>query len=474
MAESKAPKRVRASKVKEEKLEVESIVSEEKEDVIEKELDTTNDATDDTTDDATDVVIEQQEDAVETENNESESSLSDELVSEEDVEVEKNISAEVFGEDEEELPIEFDEVDKAALQETKKAEQEDLAKKMSKSLFVSDEEELLDKKLLEAGRKKKKELYSDAVIPLHDEVQYVSNSVIRKNEFLNLVDSMHTGRILYGTVVGIEMYCGMVSAVVKYGEFFRTIIPFDYFTTLTKDDEKLISKKGNNKSVSDAIKRKHIEDRIMSEVDFIVGKIDEENGIAIANRISAMNRKKISFFFSRSRNGEYGVKEGMKAEARIVRATSNYLYAELYGIEFKLSAEDIASVHIADVSEMYPVGTTAPVKILKLDREKKGKNYSIKVKVSIKEGMEDRRLSCFNFYSKGSRVLATVTGVETYGIFCRLEGANGVLDVLCSYPTNEFIRLPHVGSLVAVRITSKDEENIRLNGQIVKVLNYGD
>lgn len=482
MAERKAPKRTRASKETDEKKSLNETTEnveamKEVEEVKNAKAD--DEKVDEVKEEEKEVIEESKEDSVDDKVVDKAEEVSDENdetanVSEDEMDNVQKASETVFGEDETELPVTFEKPSEEEETKTQVAEQEDLAKKIAGTSFMSDEEELLDHKLLEAGKQKKRELYFDDVIPLHDSIQYESTSIIRKREFLNLVESMRTGKTLYGVVTGCCVYEGHITAIVKYGDFFRILIPFEFFTKLTKEDEEFIASRGGNKNASDARKRHRIEQRIMSEVDFIVGKIDEENGLAVANRLTAMSRKMVNFYFSKNRSGDYNINEGTRAEARIVRATSNYLVAELYGMEYRLSAEDLSAVRIPDVSEMFPVGSTAPVKIIALDRKKENKHYSISCKISIKEGMEDRRLSCFNFYARGSRVLATVTGVETYGIFCRLEGKGGVLDVLCHFPNNDYSELPSIGSLVSVLITGKDEENLRLNGVISRVLKYAN
>ena len=384
----------------------------------------------------------------------------------------RSVAESSFDEDDANVPAAFDKVSKEVEEKTKAKEQEDLAKRIAGASLLTDEEERINKKLIEAGGKVKKKLYSDSVIPLEDHIQYESTAMIRHNEYLSLVEALRTRKALKGRVTGSCVFDGRVTAIVKYGDFFRVLIPFDFFTHLSKEDVEFIASKGNNKNVIMDRQRLRVDQRFNSEVDFIVGKVDEENGLAVADRLSAMARKKMDFYFGKNRNGEYRINEGQKVEVRIVRATENYAVAEMYGMEYRLSAEDLAVVHIPDVSKVFPVGSTAPAKILMLKREKKGKVGNIKAKISIKEGLEDRRLSCFNFYTEGSRVLATVTGVETYGIFCRLEGSNGVIDVLCPFSQSDFVNIPTIGSLVSVLITNKDADSLRLRGNISRVLKY--
>lgn len=390
-------------------------------------------------------------------------------IAESDIKKGESIEAEMF-EENSNSGLMFDEIDPEALKETERLEKEEIMNKLSKTGSKSAKEELMERRIIEAGRKQRKEMYmSNDVIPLHDSgLSYVTEGEMMKREFLELVESQKAGKRLTGKVTGSTTIEGRPTAIVKYGKYFRVLIPFELFISPRKSDLDYIAK---HPEQEDKQKRLLVNQRARSEVDFIIRKVDEVNQIAIGDRISAMQREVRNWYFGKQKNGKYNLNVGDKVEARIVDATTMGLTVEVRGKEFRLYQQDISHRYMNDVSKEYEVGTTIPVIFTKLERVRASKTqWILNASVSIKEASNDPRRRYFDLYEVGTNVTAVVTGVETYGIYCRIEDSDGMADVLCKFSTEEYKKLPKEGSIVYLRITAKDEANLHLYGSLIRTL----
>jgi len=332
------------------------------------------------------------------------------------------------------------------------------------------------KSVVPASKKMRRILYSDSdIIPLGDELQFQSEGAHRKEKYLEIISSMRSRNVLTGTIYSTKTIDGMICAVVDYSPF-DVLLPQDFF--LTDRDKEVIASEQTDKD-KEKRTRRLINERIGSEVDFIVRKVDEENGVAIGDRIAAMNIRQRAWFFNKDRRGEYIIKEGTKAEARVVSANTNSITVETCGMEFKLKQESIAYTRIANVQAEYPVGSTVPIVFKKIERSTQAKKRTLKVVISMKEALVDTREREFNKYGVGDLVRATVTGVEPVGVFCRLGGLQGKQDILCKYPdvpkySTDTSVLPKLNDDVLVKILHKDEEDkegnkiYRIAGTIIR------
>ena len=334
------------------------------------------------------------------------------------------------------------------------------------------------KTVIPASKKMRKVLYSESdIIPLGDKLQFQSEGALRKEKYVEIMSSLRSHNVLTGKIYSTKTIDGMICAVVSYGPF-DVLLPQELF--LTEKDKRLIEQE-KDEVAKDKRARRLVNERIGSEVDFIIKKVDEESGIAIGDRISAMTVRQKAWFFSTDRNGDYLIKVGTKVEARVVSANTNSVTVEFGGLEFKLRQNDIAYTRIASVQEEYPVGTTVPIMIMAIERQRVDKKITLKVLVSMKEALPDTREREFNRYNKNDLVRATVTGIESFGIFARLGGKDGKQDILCAFPdipkySTDTSVLPNLNDDVLVKILHKDEEDedgnkvYRISGVIIRNL----
>lgn len=396
-------------------------------------------------------------------------SSEDSEIAADDVAMGEEIEAEMFDENQN-SGLMFDDIDPEALKETERLEKEEIMNTLSKTGSLSAREEIMERRIIEAGRKQRKLMYaSNDVIPLHDTgLSYVTEGEMMKREFLELVESQKAGKKLTGVITGSTTVGGEPTAIVKYGKYFRVLIPYECLLVPRKSDIDYMEKHPEQKEKQ---KRLLVNQRARSEVDFIIRNVDEVNRIAFGDRVAAMKREMRNWYFGRQKNGKYNLNAGDKVEARIVDTTTMGLTVEVRGKEFRLYQQDISYRYIPDVSKEFEVGTTIPVLIKSLERVRVDKKqWKLNASVSIKEANEDPRRRYFDLYEIGTNVTAVVTGVETYGIYCRIEDSDGMADVLCKFSTEEYKKLPKEGSIVFLRITAKDESNLYLYGTLIRTL----
>lgn len=335
--------------------------------------------------------------------------------------------------------------------------------------------------ITQASRDEKREIYSDGgIIPLGDELQFKSEGQKRHEEYITLVGSKRSHSCLTGTVHSISTHAGRICAVVRYGNF-TVLIPSEKF--LSDREEKAIAGQ-TDEGEKLRMRRRYATQRIGSQVDFVVTAIDEIEMLATGDRHEAMEIKKQAWYLSHRQNSTRPVLEkGTRAEARVVMATRNMLFVEVFGIEFVLREHDIAYVQIPNVSAEYPVGSTVPVIFTKLERERTDSGMSIRAQVSVKEAVSDPRKKEFDLVNLKDVVSATVTGVNENGIIVRLGGMTGKQDAMCQFQkktkANGFsseYEVPEIGKNVIVKIRKKEEFDSRQNpiyrvyGDIVRVL----
>lgn len=336
------------------------------------------------------------------------------------------------------------------------------------------------KGIVQASRNEKREIYSDqGIIPLADELQFKSEGQRRRDDYITLVGSKRSHSCLTGTIYSITTNAGHICAVIKYGSF-TVLIPSEKL--LGPREEKAIAEQ-SEEGEKTRMRRRFATQRIGSQVDFVVDAIDEMEMVAIGDRKEAMDIKKQAWYLSNDQNGEPALKKGTKAEARVVVASRNMLFVEVFGIEYVLREHDIAYVQIPNVAAEYPVGSTVPVVFTKLERERTDAGIVIHAQVSIKEAMTDPRKREFDMIQPKDVLAATVTGAVEGGIIVRLGGMGGKQDAMCQYQKktrangySSDYEVPPIGRNVIVKIRKKEEFDSKKNpiyrvyGDIIRVL----
>ena len=315
------------------------------------------------------------------------------------------------------------------IEETKKANQE--AKKAER---VSSE----------SGKK---------IISIDGKLKVDTDEDRRKNALISLNESFKGGKILTGHVTGVEKVGkNGPSVAVLYVEDFKIIIPatecIDIPDPGDRDPQKyeqyLLSK------------------RLKSEIDYVVKGIDEQKEIVVASRKEAMAKKCKEFLLETDKDGNYIVYEGAVVEARVVCTTRAGIIVEIFGVESYIPSRELSYQRIQDATQEFMVGQRVLAKILTIDRDLEAETVTIEA--SIKQANPNPYAKAMKRYNVNDKYVGEVSMIDENGVFVALEGG---VDVLCKYP--ERGARPPRGTIVTVRITTKNEEMNRLFGLITHV-----
>ena len=368
--------------------------------------------------------------------------------------------------------------DKEELAKTKREEKEEMLDKFAYAQKKQASEELLDKSIALMTPEEKATRFSDAgVIPIDSKIKYTSRTAKKKQDRVNITKAKITGEVLTGKVTGARMLKGNLYAKVQYNTF-TVLIAFEDMNISSKEDDNYI--KTHADSAAERRKRLLINERACSEVDFVVIGVDPEKSIAIGNRKIAMQRKLTNFYLSKNRKDEFNAKVGDRVEARIVMVSATRLICEVYGKEFVLFPDAISYARIPNVSAEYRVGDRCGVVFTNLERiPVEGGKWKLKLDVSMKEAEDDPRLDYFDSLAIGDTTTAVVTGIETWGVYCRLVDEDGLMDMMCEFKKDNrkngarvmMETPPEIGSEVLCMIEGLDPEQLRIRGSIVHVLN---
>ncbi len=275
----------------------------------------------------------------------------------------------------------------------------------------------------------------------------------KRNDLLDLVESMKSHRVLSGTIQGVERpenSPGNSLAVLYHGDF-KVIIPAEEMVTLPEDLHGL----SKNDALFSMVNR-----RMGAELDYIVKGIDQETGLAAASRLEAMSIKRREYYYGAGRDGNNLLYEGVCAEARVVSVLRGGVFVELFGVEAYIPLRELSYQRMLDATAVYQPGQRVVVKLLEIHREDRD---NIRVAASVKQAGANPYEKALKRYSVGNRYVGTVSMVDTTGVFVALDGG---IDCLCSYPKRG---RPPRGARVTVRILGINHETNRIWGVITHV-----
>lgn len=274
-----------------------------------------------------------------------------------------------------------------------------------------------------------------------------------RNDLLDLLESQKTGRILTGTIQGVERPPDTPSrslAVIYHGEF-KIIIP---------SEEAVEPPEDYRGRLPEDVLHDTLTKRLGAEVDYVIKGIDPAAGIAVGSRLEAMRARRKQYYLGTDRDGNYLLYSGVCAEARIVSVIRAGIFIDLFGLETYIPLRELSYQRWMDAAGYFQPGQRILVKVLELDRSDPG---HIKVKASVKQAGENPYERALRRYSVGNRYVGTVSMVDTNGVFVALDGG---IDCLCSYPKRG---RPPRGSRVTVRILGINRESNRIWGAITHI-----
>ena len=276
----------------------------------------------------------------------------------------------------------------------------------------------------------------------------VSTAEKKKREALiALTESQKARKILTGIVKGVEKVNGTAVAVVYY-ENFKIIIPAECMIEITPVQGK----------PEDQWPEYLLSKRLGSENNYIGKDINIEEELAVASRTEAMEIIKNERIFAKNPDNTPVFTVGSVAEARVVCSTRAGIFVEIFGVETYIRASELSYQRIQDATVNFPVGQYVLVKILSLEVDE---NNKVKLSASVKQAQENPYKKAMLRYQEGDKYIGTVSMVDEHGVFVALDGG---VDVLCQFPKRG--TRPTRGTMVTVRITTKNEEMNRIFGTI--------
>lgn len=288
-----------------------------------------------------------------------------------------------------------------------------------------------------------------AVVSIDNQRTVETDEDKAKNDLLDLVESLRTGRILTGTVQGVERTAddNEPLAVIYHGVF-KIIIPA-MEAVEPPDDYREMSPKDVHHYL--------LTKRLGAEIDFVVKGIDPKTNIAVASRLEAMRMKRKQYYFGTDREGNNLLYAGICAEARVVSVIRAGIFVDLFGVEVYIPLRELSYQRMLDASGYFQPGQRILVKVLEIDKTDRN---NLKVKASVKQAAENPYEKALRKYTVGNRYVGTVSMVDTNGVFVALDGG---IDCLCSYPKRG---RPPRGARVTVRILGINHETNRIWGAI--------
>lgn len=284
------------------------------------------------------------------------------------------------------------------------------------------------------------------VISLDGQRSELTPEARRRQDIIDLSESMKSRRVITGTIAGIERMDenpNLAYAVVYHGAF-KVIIPASEMFEFDED-------------AADNYRGATLSRRLGAEIDYVVKGIETDAGVAAGSRLEAMRQRRREYYLDTDRNGHHQLEAGDIAEARVVSVIRPGAFVELFGIEQFIPLEELSYLRWVDATTHFRVGDRVLVKILELDRSDRN---NISIKLSVKQAGEDAFKQAISRFKVGNIYVGNVTMITAVGVFVSFENVS----CLCQFPKR---KRPAIGSPVTVRILGADLERLRLWGAIV-------
>ena len=254
------------------------------------------------------------------------------------------------------------------------------------------------------------------VLSIDDQRTVETDADKARNDLLDLLESQKSGKILSGTIQGVERSDNQQAhslAVIYHGEY-KVIIP----------------------------------------AEEAVDPPEDYRGMLPQDVLHYMLTKRTD------RDGNNLIYSDICAEARVVSVIRAGVFVELFGLEVYIPLRELSYQRWLDASGHFQPGQRILVKILSVDRSDRD---HIKVTASVKQAGENPYEKALRRYSVGNRYVGTVSMVDTNGVFVALDGG---IDCLCSYPKRG---RPPRGARVTVRILGINHDSNRIWGAITHI-----
>ena len=275
------------------------------------------------------------------------------------------------------------------------------------------------------GATKRKKLEMPAIpnmdiLAIDDELGVQTEFDKARDKFLDLIESLQTGRYLTGKIQGVEKHSGggEPRAVLFHGDY-KVVIMASMLVTLPQD---IRDKEPND------VYYYLLTKRLGAEIDYVVKGIDPNTGLAVASRKEAMLNKRRYYYLTPTREGMLRVYEGLVCEARVVSVILDGIFVELFGIDVYIPLIELSHIRLSDAMGYFEPGDRVLVKITRLKRNDPNR---IRVSASVKQVATNPVDKAIEKLEVGSCYAGTVSMANESGIFVNLDmGA----ECLCKYP----------------------------------------
>ena len=325
-------------------------------------------------------------------------------------------------------------------------------KKTAETLSETHEEPPAEMQQEEKPSKPRKRARRKSVLSIDERPSVETDEEKAQSDLIDLLESLKTGRILTGTIQGVEQASdNSVSYAVIYHGVFKVIVPAAEAVETPEDL--------HGRPLEEVL-HYLLTKRFGAEVDYIVKGIDKDANVAIASRLDAMKAKRKQFYFGTDRDGNNLIYPGLCAEARVVSSIRAGIFVDLFGLEIYIPLRELSYQRLMDAAGYFQPGQRILVKVLDVDRSDKN---NIKASASVKQAGENPYEKALRMYTVGNRYVGSVSMVDTNGVFVALDGG---IDCLCSYPKRG---RPPRGARVTVRILGINHETNRIWGAITHI-----
>lgn len=290
------------------------------------------------------------------------------------------------------------------------------------------------------------------VLTIDDELGVQTEMEKARDKYLDLVESLKTGRYLTDRIQGVERHSGNGEprAVIFHGDY-KVIIMASMIVHLPKDLR--------GQTPSD-VYHYLLSKRLGSEIDYVVKGIDSNTGLAVGSRMEAMATKRKHYYLNPTREGTYRMYEGLCCEARVMSVIPDGIFVELFGIDAYIPLRELSYVRLADAMGYYAPGDRVLVKITRLNRDDP---ENIRVSASVKQVSANPVEKAIEKIETGGSYAGSVSMVDGTGIFVHLDMG---VDCRCRYP---YRARPPKGARVIVKIAGIDHERKLVWGNITYV-----
>lgn len=188
-------------------------------------------------------------------------------------------------------------------------------------------------------------------------------------------------------------------------------------------------------------------------IDFIITKVDRENGFAIASRRLALRAQR--YFFA---HRPALCSKGARLKCRVLAVGPRRCLVECYGHDIDLTQRELRYTAIPDLRDEYHPGQELECIMKDYDPERNKLSISVKeIHSNPFEGAEQR-------HPVGSRRQATIAGKYGGGVFCNLP--DGTV-CMCNYSYQHADSEFQVGDTVILVVQRYDEEKKQMYGKIL-------